>query len=620
LIHFYKRYTKMAFSPGDPSSYSRPDQVKTTHIHIEWDVDFDKMVLASTCTYSMTKVDSAATSVLMDVKALDITSIKLESTGEDMKFKIDQETNYGSRLEIHLPAGCDKEFKMLVKYSTTSQCTALMWMLPEQTAGGVHPFMFSQCQAIHARSMLPCQDTPSVKATYSASVTAPEGITVLMSALRKHDTPQEQGQKKKYCFEQTVPVMSYLIAIAAGDLKSRKIGPRSHVWAEEKFLDEAAADFSETEKMLKIAEDLCGTYVWGIYDILVLPPSFPFGGMENPCLTFVTPTLLSGDKANATVIAHEITHSWTGNLVTNINFEHFWLNEGFTKFTEYKIKGRLLGEPLQHFTALLEWTDLTETIINVFGVDNPLTKLVPDLKGIDPDDAFSSVPYIKGSSFLWHLEAKVGGAAEFEPFLKSYYEKFKYQSISTDMFKEYFLQYFASCDAVKDIDWDTWLYAPGMPPNKPDFDSSLATPCYDLAARWRAWSEDQECPFTEDDLKEFLPEQTLEFLNSLKTGKALSPGAVDKMTELYKFAQSKNMEILFRWIRVGIAARYDKCIPAAVDLVSKVGRMKYVRPIYRDLFAWPEKKQVALDTFEANKKRMMAVSRDMVAKDLHVTV
>lgn len=606
----------MSLSPGDPSSYARPDQVKTTHINLDWDIDFGKNVLAGTCTYFMTKVDTAASEVLMDVNHLDITSIKLESTGEDLTYKIDVAVDFGSRLQITLPATCDKEFKMVIKYSTTSKCTALQWLLPQQTASGSHPYMFSQCQAIHARSMLPCQDTPQVKATYSANVTAPRGITVLMSAPRKHENGEVIGDKVRFCFDQKVPVMSYLIAIAAGNIKSRKIGPRSHVWSEEMFLDEAASDFADTEDMLKTAEDLCGPYVWGIYDILVLPPSFPYGGMENPCITFATPTLLSGDKANASVIAHEIAHSWTGNLVTNSNFEHFWLNEGFTVFTECKIKGRLQGEPMRHFAAILNWADLLETVNEQFGPDHKFTKLVPDLKGIDPDDAFSSVPYVKGSTFLWFLEDKVGGAEKFEPFLKSYYEKFKYQSITTDIFKAYFLEYFSSCEAVKDIDWATWLYGVGMPPWKPDFDTSLSAPCYELAAKWQDWKGDTECPLKAEDIKDFLPEQIVEFLNKLMSGTPLSQAAVQKMDELYKFSSSKNTEIIFRYIRLGLAARYDVCVGPAVDLVTRVGRMKFVRPIYRDLFGWPEKRQVALDTFAANKDKMMAICRDMVAKDL----
>ena len=311
-------------------------------------------------------------------------------------------------IQVKLPsAGVEgNQFKIRVSYSTTSGSTALEWLSPEQTAGKQHPFLFSQCEAIHCRSMIPCQDSPSVKATYSAEMKAPSALTVLMSGIREGEPEPVDGGLAVTRWKQEVPIQSYLIAIAVGALESRKIGPRSQVWAEASVVDQSAFDFSETETMLQKAEELCGPYVWGIYDVLVLPPSFPFGGMENPCLTFATPTLLSGDKSNADVIAHEIAHSWTGNLVTNVNFEHFWLNEGFTVFTERKIVGRMHGEPARHFSAILGWKDLQvggsslgvclndllaiqETVEVVMGPTNPFTALVPRLAGADPDDAFS---------------------------------------------------------------------------------------------------------------------------------------------------------------------------------------------------------------------------------------
>ena len=309
---------------------------------------------------------------------------------------------------------------------------------------------------------------PRLQAPYTASVTAPEDITVLMSAVPDAEpAAAEGGNRRRFTFAQKVPVQSYLIALAAGKVESRRIGPRSRVWSEKEYVDGAALDFADTEEMLRTAEDLCGPYVWGIYDILVLPPSFPFGGMENPCLTFATPTLLSGDGSNADVIAHEIAHSWTGNLVTNSNFEHFWLNEGFTVFTERKIVGRMRGEKARHFSAILRWKELEECVGNLFGPTHPYTVLVPKLAGVDPDDAFSVVPYEKGSTFLWYLEDTVGGAGQFEPFLRAYYKKFSHRSIDSEAFKAYFLEYFASNEAVKAIDWDTWFNAPGMPPYKP---------------------------------------------------------------------------------------------------------------------------------------------------------
>ena len=386
------------------------------------------------------------------------------------------------------------------------------------------------------------------------------------------------------------------------------------------MVDEAAGDFSETETMLLKAEELCGPYVWGIYDILVLPPSFPFGGMENPCLTFATPTLLSGDKSNADVIAHEIAHSWTGNLVTNVNFEHFWLNEGFTVFTERKIVGRMHGEPARHFSAMLGWKDLVETVETVMGPTNPFTALSPKLAGKDPDDAFSVVPYEKGSTFLWYLEELVGGAALFEPFLKSYYAHFAYKSINTEQFKEFFLQQFSSLEAVAAIDWDTWLHAPGMPPYKPQFNDSLAVACWDLAKAWQAWDcPVQPQPTFQQDFAKFSAKQKAEFFLTLTNGPAMPHAKLKAMAALYQLDSCSNVEVEFKWIRLGLAARWEAAVAPALKLATVQGRMKFVRPLYRDLYAWEEKRQEAVDTFLAHKDRYMQIVADMVSKILHIT-
>lgn len=447
-----------------------------------------------------------------------------------------------------------------------------------------------------------------------------------MSAVRVGEPKTFPDGKKLFRFDQKIPIQSYLIAIAAGKLESRQIGPRSHVWSEAEYVDKAAHDFAETETMLQKAEELCGPYVWGIYDILVLPPSFPYGGMENPCLTFATPTLLSGDRSLADVIAHEIAHSWTGNLVTNKNFEHFWLNEGFTVFTERKIVGRMRGEPARHFSAIMRFKELKYSICEVQGEDHPYTSLVPDLSGVDPDDAFSVVPYEKGSTFLWYLEDLVGGPSMFEPFLKSYYDHFKYQSIDSDQFKAYFLDYFKDKD-LSGIEWEKWFKQPGMPIYKPAYDETLAKACKELSGKWVAWNIDQPCPFTNKDLENLSSEQRIEFLAQLIEEQPLSIQKLEKMEELYGLNAINNSEIKFKWIRLGLKAKWMDAVPRAVSMVTEQGRMKFLRPLYRyeilvgsfscwqlvscssrDLFNWEETRQVALQTFEKNKNSMMHVA------------
>jgi len=607
----------MALSPGDPNSYSRPELMRTSHLHLDWDVDFDRKTVSGIATLTFKKLASACPSLLLDVNMLDIKSVKYNSS-TDLKYSVGPAGCCGAKLEIILPATTESTFSVSISYSTSKASPALLWLSPEQTAGKKQPYVFSQGQAILNRSLFPCQDSPGVKAPYTATVRAPSALTVLMSAIRDGDPVVTEDNKSVHKFTQKVPIPCYLVAFAIGALESRKIGPRSHVWSEAEFVEKAAFDFSETETMLKTAEELCGPYVWGIYDILVLPPSFAYGGMENPCLTFATPTLLTGDKSNADVIAHEIAHSWTGNLVTNNTFEHFWLNEGFTVFTERKIKGRMQGEAVRHFTALLRWKELEETVNKVFSPTHPYTKLVPDLVGVDPDDAFSRIPYEKGSTFLWYLEDLVGGATKFEPFLKAYYTEFAYKSIDTETFKAYFLKHFAGEPAVSAIDWNTWLHMPGMPPYKPKFDSSLAEICWKMAKQWQDWDSSTPCPFTGNEIKPLSPTQVQEFLGTLLIGPSLSSVTLGKMEMLYGFSKSTNCEILFLWLRLGLKSCWEPAMEATLAFLKTMGRGKFVRPLYRDLAKWVEKKGEAVAFFHDNKNMYMAAVIDGVNKDLGI--
>jgi len=608
-------------SPSDPNSYSRPDEACITNLHLEWLIDFSSKTISGSVTHTVERKKDGATQLVLDSKDLTITNVKDEESGQVLTYTLGEaHPNFGSELKITLPSHApDKNtFIIRIEYSTSPKSSALQWLLPEQTAGKKHPYLFSQCQAIHCRSLIPVQDTPGVKATYSAVVSAPKELVVLMSALR--DEHVEKGTNMIYKFRQPVQMPSYLIAIAAGALENRDVGPRSKVWSEKEFIDKAAYEFAETEKMLFTAELLCGEYVWGQYDLLILPPSFPYGGMENPCLTFVTPTLLVGDRSLVDVVAHEISHSWTGNLVTNSQWEHFWLNEGFTMFVERKIIGRLHGESARHFSAIRGWKDLFETIKSR-GADDPLTCLIPDLTGVDPDDAFSTVPYEKGHTFLWYLETILGGPKVFEPFLKAYLEKFKYKCLTSDMFKSFLLEYFVDKKSVLDeVNWKAWWKTPGMPPIKPKFDETLSSACTELRMRWMAWFVGTNCPFHADEMLNLSTDQVIEFLAQLLEEEPLPVVKLAKMDEVYNMSSSSNSEIRFRWLRLGLKAHWEKPVEDALKMVTEQGRMKYVRPLYRDLYAWEEVRPKAIATFNANKKFMMHVSAYVVAKDLHLTV
>uniref|UniRef100_A0A646QDM6 Leukotriene A(4) hydrolase n=1 Tax=Hemiscolopendra marginata TaxID=943146 RepID=A0A646QDM6_9MYRI len=612
----------LGLSPGDPNSFSRPDQWIVTNLHLKIDVDFKKEILHGHVILTVEKKENDSDHLLLDTRNLTIHEVVDVKDSKPLSFEMfEPYKTFGSKLQITLPKNGEKTVSIRVAYQTSSQSSALQWLPPQQTAGKKHPYLFSQNQAIHARSMLPCQDTPSVKAPFTAEVSAPSDLTVLMSALREDPIVDPEDSKKKiHHFKQPVGIPSYLIALVVGALESRQIGPRSYVWSEKELVNAAAEEFSETETMIKAGENVMGPYIWNRYDILVLPPSFPFGGMENPCLTFVTPTLLAGDKSLASVIAHEIAHSWTGNLVTNKNFEHFWLNEGFTVFAERKIIGRMLGEAHRHFHAIIGWKDLQESI-KTQGADNPLTSLVVNLKDVDPDDAFSTVPYEKGHSLLFYLEHLVGGPGKFEPFFRDYINKFKHQSIDTQTWKEYFENYFKEKVPEKtlaSIDWKTWLYKPGMPPVDLKFDNSLAESSQKLSERWINASTEHLSSFGSSDIKQLTSMQICEFLSLLLQTENFSLEKLKAMQKAYNFSEIRNSEIKFRWIRLGIKSRWTDSIPLALKFVTEQGRMKFVRPIYRDLYSWEDARQKAIDNYNSTRSQMMYVTSAMVAKDLHL--
>jgi len=416
----------LAIMPYDPTSQSNLDEAKTNHIHLDLAVDFDAKILSGSAELEIEAIADAVTKVILDTSFIDIRSVSVGGQALSVKqkytgylcfldfawfppltpapcivhtlisqFKLqDRNEKYGSALVVELakPLTKGEKIKLLVQYATTKDCTACQWLEPSQTVGKKHPYLFTQCQAIHARSLLPCQDSPSIKLTYSANITTP--LRAVMSAVPIGEEVKQGSETTTFRFEQKTRIPSYLIALAVGNLEGREIGPRSTVWTEPEVLEAAAWEFVDTENFIRTGEELLTPYDWGRYDLLVLPASFPYGGMENPCLTFVTPSLLAGDRSLVDVVAHEIAHSWMGNLVTTENWEHFWLNEGFTVFVERKILGRMKGPAHSEFSAILGHKALKESV-DLYGKDHPFTALRPCLRGEDPDDAFSKVPYGK---------------------------------------------------------------------------------------------------------------------------------------------------------------------------------------------------------------------------------
>ncbi|XP_050318864.1 leukotriene A-4 hydrolase isoform X1 [Bactrocera neohumeralis] len=620
LIYAQQQRNMGRLSKVDPSSYSEPERIVTKHSAFKWTVDFTNTKLLGSVTHKFNVLEANLPAILLDVRDISIKNASILCSGGSAipinYFISDPVDDIGAKLTLELPEGTAKgDLLVRIDYETSNRASGLQWLTPEQTLGKQHPYLFSQCQAIHARSVLPCQDTPAVKFTYEATVEHPKELTALMSALVEK---KETGVTK---FKQEVPIPAYLLAIAIGDLVSRPLGPQSNVWAEAGIVEAAAEEFSETDKMLKTASDICGPYVWKQYDLLVMPPSFPFGGMENPCLTFVTPTVLAGDKSLADVVAHEIAHSWTGNLVTNKNFEHFWLNEGFTVFVETKIVGRLQGDKERDFHMLRNLTELRECIRTQLANNPELTKLVVDLSNCGPDDAFSSVPYNKGSTFLRYIEDLLGGPEVFEPFLRSYLQKYAYKSVVTDDFKSALYDYFNNTDKkdkLTEIDWDLWLSHEGMPPIIPKFDETLAAVSEQLAKLWSTKST-TELRADSDITKPISSHQLIDFLGKLIESSEivdLNAEKIEFLENTYKLKDTKNSEVRFRFLRLVIRARLLKRIDEIIAFANSNFRMKFCRPIYRDLGQWPEAKPIAIKSFESVKNQMMAVCAHTIEKDL----
>ena len=471
----------------DPSSLSNYGEWLTRHTTTNFNVDFNRKCLAGSVRLeleSQTAADSKE--IVLDSSFLSVSNVSVNALPAKWEMKPRVEP-FGAPLHVAVPEGLPKgEVLCLeIQVETTEKCTALQWLTPLQ-AGGKYPYVFSQCQAIHCRSLFPCQDTPDVKSTFTFNISSP--LQTVASGL-KVETKSAEAGSTLYKFEQRVPIPSYLFALASGDISTAQIGPRSKVATGPAELEGAKWELeADMERFMEVAEKIVFPYKWGEYNVLVLPPSFPYGGMENPIYTFATPTIISGDRQNVDVIAHELSHSWSGNLVTNCSWEHFWLNEGWTMYLERRIGAAIHGEPQRDFSAIIGWKALQDSV-DRYGADHEFTKLVVNLKGQDPDDAFSTVPYEKGFHFLYYLE-KLVGKQNFDMFIPHYFTKWSGKSLDSIEFKTTFLDFFRGLEdadihlKIDGIDWDKWFYSPGLPP-KPEFDMSYVDMCYKLVDSWK---------------------------------------------------------------------------------------------------------------------------------------
>lgn len=560
-------------SARDVHSYANPAEARVRHIDLDLEVLFDQKILKGTSTLTVERSSPTSDqSLILDTRDLNITKAETSLDGEkftETTFKLGSADKIlGAPLTIALPANATR---VRIEYSTSPQASGLQWLSPDQTAGKKHPFIFSQSQAIHARSWIPLQDTPQVRVTYTARIRTPKEMLAVMSAENDSSTPRDGD----YNFKMEQPIPSYLMALAVGDLAFESLGSRTGVYAEPSVVKKAAYEFADTEKMVAVTESLYGPYQWGRYDLLVLPPSFPFGGMENPRLTFATPTVIAGDRSLVSLVAHELAHSWSGNLVTNATWRDFWLNEGFTTYLERRIIEALYGRPREEMEAVLGRQDLQGEIDSL---DDGDEILYIDLAGRDPDDGATKVPYEKGALFLRQLE-ETFGRERFDEFLKSYFKHFAFQSITTDDFLGYLKKNLLdqNLELAAKIPVEEWIYKPGVPASAPKPQSDAFSKVEQQADLWLQG----EKPAAKVTTSEWTTQEWLHFLRHLP--KDLNASRMKELDEAFKLTSSGNSEIAHQWLLMSIRNRYEAAYPRLEEYMISIGRRKLIKPLYEEL-------------------------------------
>jgi leukotriene A-4 hydrolase/aminopeptidase len=543
---------------------------------------FDQKILRGSATLTIERVNPQARALTLDTRDLKISKIETSTDGKkftETTFRTgDKDPILGSPLTIDIG---ERATRIRISYETSPQASGLQWLDPLQTAGKKHPFVFTQSQAIHARSWIPLQDTPSVRLTYTARVRTPRNLLAVMSA----ENDPRAVRNGNYFFRMRQPIPSYLIALAVGDLVFAPLGPRTGVYAERPVIKKAAREFADTEKMVATTEKLYGRYRWGRYDLLVLPPSFPFGGMENPRLTFATPTVIAGDKSLVSLVAHELAHSWSGNLVTNATWSDFWLNEGFTTYLERRIIEALYGRDREEMEAALGKQDLMHEI-EAFDDRDEILHI--DLAGRDPDDGATRVPYEKGALFLRHLE-ETFGRARFDRFLKSYFAHFAFQSITTADFIDYLKKNLLDLSpalAAK-IPLDEWIFKPGLPTSAPSPKSDAFAKVERQADAWIKG----EVTAAKLNTRGWTTQEWLHFLRHLPL--QLERARMEELDRTFRLTESGNSEIAHQWLLMAIRNRYEAAYPRLEEYLISIGRRKLIKPLYEELVKTPEGKERA---------------------------
>ncbi|MFN5518700.1 MAG: M1 family metallopeptidase [Bacteroidota bacterium] len=602
VLLFLAASTRTNAYVSDPHSAAKPDEAVVIHLNLDLVIDFSLQKIIGTATWEIKK-SAHAKQIHFDANGLLIREIT-DQSGQKLYYELKPRNEYlGDDLSIDLPESVKR---ITIRYETGKNAYALQWVTPQQTSGKQLPFLYTQSQSIAARTWLPCQDSPGIRYTYDATVTVPKEMLVVMSA----ENPTQKNPSGTYKFRMRQSIPAYLMALAAGDLVFEAVGKRTGIYAEPSTIKSAVYEFADMEKMLLTAEKLFGPYRWGRYDVLVMPPSFPFGGMENPRITFATPTVIAGDRSLVSLIAHELAHSWSGNLVTNATWNDFWLNEGFTVYLERRIVAELYGQAFMEMEAYLGLNDLKETISEL-GPNHPDSQLKLRLDGRNPEDAMTDVAYEKGFNLLTRLRLQVGNK-KFDRFLEKYFNHFAFQSIVTEQFilfmNDQLLNKYDIGHMRSEV--DHWIYAPDLPK---DYELFYAEPPF------KKVDEAVIQLLTGDNLnrlntKNWSTYEWVHFINRLDTTPLLI--RIPEIDNVFKLTQSGNCEIQSAWYELAAKYQYKEAYGNMENFLLRVGRRKYLRPIYKQLAQTPSGKELAIRIFNEARDNYHPVSQRAIEEIL----
>lgn len=593
-----KHHTEQHQHITDEHSFSKPSEAIVKHLDLILHVDFDKKLLKGKATWTISNLANAD-SIIMDTRGLEIERVSLSDTTKNAAYTLGPEDKFlGKALKIKIDNNTDR---VTIWYATSADAAALQWLNPQQTAGKEHPFLFTQSQAILARTWIPCQDSPGIRFTYNATVSVPKDMMAIMSA----GNPKQKNESGIYQFKQPKEIPSYLMALAVGDLKFEEIDNRTGVYAEPVSLKAAAWEFADMGTMVNSAEKLYGPYQWGRYDVVLLPPSFPFGGMENPMLTFVTPTVIAGDRSLVSLIAHELAHSWSGNLVTNATWNDFWLNEGFTVYFERRIVEDIYGKEEGKMQEVLGFQALKETMEDL-GYTHADTRLHLELAGRDPDEGMTDIAYEKGYFFLRRVE-EVVGRQKMDAFLKEYFKKYAFQSLTTAQFVNYMDEsLFKDNEALKNkINLMEWIYKPGLPADMPVVSSEQFAFIDSVVIAWKKGVR-------AEGLKARIRSANEQLYLIKSMPQKLSVADMAKIDREFGFTQSGNAELNAAWFLHAIRNRYRVTDSAIEHFLIHVGRRKFIIPLYTEMAKTSEGKQWAKKVYKQARPNYHPVSYNTI--------